>query len=940
MSEPSPAVDVPTLGRDDLAVELEQLHRKEHRSFNTLVLARMSPHLDALDVKTHKGLVTFHVETARSELELRAALPAALDEPPVVVLLDWDPGRLPADVAGRVATGRHQTIARARRLRAVFSNAQLSAEVEQCRPLADALLREPGLKAPVPPGGIVTLDEAWRAWLVARKAFGVPGEREVTLLLRFARAAPPDGLRGLLAARPELGAALDGWLRDAIGPVARRSFRLWLDGHGLTAAALAFVLDGARASLGAQDFLDGALSARLAELSPALADEAARDPKLLASWADLADLLAAQCENDAALLQRVLDAADAFLPARDALAQALAGSRYLRVALDRRKANLADALRRAAGSPDDASWRSAVAALEALGQHRSRAIDAGHAALYERALMATRLVGWLAARGRDEAFSATESDALVLSVRAEDFVRQGAFADSARRVARGSEAEPLGAAVQAVVARADAVRDADDAAFGERLVRWCELGRPADRVVPIEGALDRFAVRFLKEDPARKLLVLLLDGMSWDRAVELLESLEAARYAPLRWRASPHDAGLAPVVAALPTITDVSRAAFFAGHLLRPGDPLDTSRDPLRLENHKGLRALGLKAPLLLKRDLQTQAGDASPDALELVRRGDRLVALVINAIDDQLKAGAQTRVAHTLDTIRPLRDLLEQATLANRAVLLVADHGHIAAARMARVPRATDDVSGTRWRAHRAQDAAHAGEVVLTGPSVWRPPGVEKVALLARETETYGLASTAGEHGGATLAEVVAPAILVAHESLAERMRTVNERETVDGAMEVQPLARPAWWGLRPESAARAPAQGRRPARVEAAPVQPALPTMAAELRPEAPAAAAPVAAKESPWAAFFAKSKALQGSGQRVDPRFVAAVAALDAEGGVLSVERLGAEVGVMPSRVEGMVERMREVFNADGTQVVRFDAAARTVRLDVAALKEIFG
>lgn len=939
MSDPGAATDVPVLSRDDLVAELEQLHRKEHRSFNALVLARMSPLLAVVEARTHKGLVTFHVETARSELELRAAIPSTADEPPVLVLLDWDPGRLPADIAGRVATGRHQTITRARRLRSTFSNAQLSAEVEQCRPLADALLREPLLKHPVPPGGIVTLDEAWRAWLVARKVFGAEGEREVTLLLRFARTAPPDGLRALLSERSELGAALEGWLRDALGPVVRRSFRLWLDGHGLTAAALAFVLDGARASLGAQDFLDGALSARLAELSPALADEASREPKLLVAWADLVDLLAAQCEDDPALLQRILDGADGFLPAREAVAQGLARSHYLRAALDRRKASLAEALRRAAEVPDDDSWRAAIAALEALGQHRTRDTDAGHGALYERARMATRLVGWLAARAREGAFSATESDVVVLSVRAEDFVRQGAFADSARRVARGSAAEPLGAAIQQVVARADALRDADDAVFGEKLARWCELGRPADRVVPIEGALDRFAVRFLKEDPTRRLLVLLLDGMSWDRAVELLESLESSRYAPLRWRSSPHDTGVVPVLAALPTITDVSRAALFAGQLLRPGDSLDTSRDPLRLENHKGLRAIDVKAPLLLKRDLQTQAGDASADALELVRRKDRVVALVINAIDDQLKAGAQTRVAHTLDTIRPLRDLLEQATLANRAVLLVADHGHISAARMTRVARPNDEPSGTRWRSLSAQDAAAEGEITLTGPYAWRPPGAGKLALLTRETETFGLASTAGEHGGATLAEVVAPALLVAHESLAERMRTVNERESVDGAMEVRPLARPAWWSLRVEAPAVRVVTAARPTRKDPALVQPALPTMAAELRTE-PVVAVPPAPKVSPWGAFFAASKALKASGQRIDPRFVAVVEALDAEGGVLSVDRLGAEVGMMPSRVEGMVERMREVFNADGTQVIRFDAATHTVRLDVAALKEIFG
>ena len=58
------------------------------------------------------------------------------------------------------------TIARSRRLRAVFSHAQVAPEVEQCRVLVDVLLQDPQLRRGVPPGGLVTLDVAWRTWLV------------------------------------------------------------------------------------------------------------------------------------------------------------------------------------------------------------------------------------------------------------------------------------------------------------------------------------------------------------------------------------------------------------------------------------------------------------------------------------------------------------------------------------------------------------------------------------------------------------------------------------------------------------------------------------------------------------------------------------------------------------------------------------------------------
>jgi len=922
--------NVPTLTPDDLVAELELIHRKDHRSFNTLVFARMQPPLAEVTVRTLKGLLRFRVETARSELELRAALPDGPDDPPAVVLVDWEPGQLPVDLFGRVAAGRVNTIARARRLRAAFSHAQVATEVEQCRPLADAILNDPLFSRPVPPGGLVTLDLAWRAWLVARKVFGEENEREGTLLLRFTREPAPAGLAPFLAQHPELQRELEAWLRQTIGPVAPWALRLWLDGNGRVAGALAFVLDGARDSFGAHDFVDGTLAARLNELSKALADGARAEPRLLVAWADLANVLAAQCEDAPTRLLELLMVADGFLPVHDAIAAVLARSDYLPVALERRKLALADALQVAVASPGDEARRAVVAALEVLGRHKMREAVADQRELYERARMAARLLGWLAVRARDVAFSATESDVVVLTERAEDFVRQGAFADLARRVARGSAADPLGAAIEAIVAQADAQRDRDDEEFAQKLVRWNELGRVADRVVPVEVALDTFAARFLKEEPHRRLLVLVLDGMSWDRAVELLEALEPAQFAPLRWKVpgSEHG-GVPPVLAALPTITDVSRAALFAGQLLRPGEALDTTRDALRLQNHKTLRALDVKAPLLVKRDLRTPAGDLSADAIELVGRPDRLVALVI---DDQVAV------------IHPLRELLERATLANRAVLLLADHGRAHGARMDRTVRRRDGESGgMRWRAWHPGTAAEEGEVVLGGSYTWRPPGIERVALLARERDSYGIATGDGEQGGATLTEVVAPAILLAAESLADRVRTANSLDAVDPAMEVRPLVRPLWWSLRSDATTttpRAPAPPPRAApRKDPPRTQPALPTLAAELRPD-PVATPQAPPKASPWTTFFMESKALKQLGRRLDPRFVATIDALDAAGGTLSVEHLASNVGILSSRIEGLVASMSEVLNADGTSVIHYDAATRLVRLDLAALKEIFG
>jgi hypothetical protein len=935
-------VEVPTLSPDTLSAELQHIHRKRHRVQHTLLLARMQPFLDALSVRLDDTPVTFHVAQARCELELRAALPDRLDAPPTVVLLDWDPGRLPADLLGRVATGAVQTIARARRIRGAFSGAPVTTELLEARELVDAIVNEPGFRRPVPPGGLVTLDLAWRSWLVARKVFPQENEREMTFVAHVATSPPPP-LRALLEARPALRQRLDAWLAQELGPVAPWALTLWLEGRGVLAAALAFVFEAARASLGQQDYLDGVLSTQLAALCAPLAKAAQAHPRLLHQWADLAGLLAVQLGPE---LVPVLNAADKVLPEHEALAEALAQSDALRVALVRRKADLAACLEEAVAAPTPAHRRAALSAMAALQKHRLCEHDPAQKALCERARMAVRLLGWLEDRAQDVPFGAVDSDHGVMAERAEDYVRQGAFVDWARRVARGSTSDRLGQAIGRVVEAADAQRDRDDAQFAHSLVRWNELGRTSERVVPIESALERFAAGFLRGHDARRLLVLVLDGLSWDGAVELLESLEGSSFAPLRWRMPGHESVfVAPMVAALPTITEVSRAALFAGRLLGPGDALDSGRDPQRFAQHRALQAFGARPTLMLKGALQTLAGDASKEALDLIARDDRVVAVVVNAVDDSLKAGRQTRAEFSLEAIKPLRDLLERAALARRAVLLVADHGHVSGARMTRLPSAASETpGGTRWRAAVQDGAADAGEVSTTGPYVWRPPGFARLRMLCQETVAYGLGVHAGEHGGVTLAEAVAPAVLVGAASLADRVRAASDTEApADFDLEVRALPRPAWWRVDDvaslEPVARPAPAAPRPRKE--VPAQIPLAGLDVPLRPAPPPRKSAVTAEAttSPWEGFFARSKVLKEMGRKMDPRFVAAIDALASEGGTLSIDRLARSLEMIAPRIEGLVASMSELLNADGTRVIHYDAVKRVVCLDEAALREIF-
>ena len=93
----------------------------------------------------------------------------------------------------------------------------------------------------------------------------------------------------------------------------------------------------------------------------------------------------------------------------------------------------------------------------------------------------------------------------------------------------------------------------------------------------------------------------------------------------------------------------------------------------------------------------------------------NRIVAVVVNAIDEQLKAACRLRSTTAERRSLPLEALLSAADGAERAVLLVADHGHVAGDAMRVVPGrpAPGRNGGARWRALSDGEQPHADEVI-----------------------------------------------------------------------------------------------------------------------------------------------------------------------------------------------------------------------------------
>jgi hypothetical protein len=918
-------LDVPRLEPRDLEEELKPF-----------LEAKRARHLFAVYGTGDEQVLRFatgrdmQVVPVRSELELRSRLPPLHeDDPRMVFLVPWTVD-VPLDIQGRFARdGRVIRIGREARLKRLFGVGEVDVEALRS-PLTDWLLRPSGSGSYSVREGRLTHDLMWAAWLRQERAVDTEGGLALDALLAWAAVdarakAFTDGAGAVPRLRDELLAVLE----RSLGPAGPLAWAAWEQGRGRTLLELAVLFEALA------DSTDAAVrmwtKTRL-RTDLGVTDEAvlADVPRALGRAAGTA-LRYLERRRDAATARDVVKAAEDRVDDAEIRA-ALAPSTRLPAALDARLGALGEALAVAAQTPTGVELSRVESLVRAVEGH-SLAREGDGARHLERGWMAVRLLAWLVARPDAEpSRGATPFDAVEELGRW--YAEEGGYVDWARRSARGSAPTAFGRGVQAVVEAADSARTDLDRRFARALAEWHAAGQPAHHVVPIDKAMDRVAARFLDEAEDRRLLVLLLDGMAWAQAVELLDSLSDRAWGPLAWQTTKKGRigdGMYPVMlAAVPSMTEFSRAAFFAGKLIPQGTTEETRKDRDRFRENKVVRKYfaATDAPtLLLSSDSQTGGGAASEAALRLVGdKGQRVVALVLNAIDDSLKGNAATRHPWRVENIASLGDLLDKARDAGRAVLLTSDHGHVPADRL--LSKGTLPSGGARWRPlTSATDPVQEFEVAFKADSVWMPKGAWGVALMADDTGRWGGSSHAGEHGGATLAEVIAPCVLVGAEGL--------EGPVPDDALRVRDPFVPSWWHLSVSAPSVAVAD-----EAPAAPAPPKQLTFAVVAPPKPQPTPPPRHPSEAPTSAF-ARSKVLEARAPDAALRkqVTQAVDFLLARNGVATAAVFATELDVRLRRVGGFVATLQEVLNVDGYEVLRFDATGQQVALEIGKLRLLF-
>ncbi|MEU3030856.1 BREX-2 system phosphatase PglZ [Streptomyces incarnatus] len=843
---------------------------------------------------------------------------AAASSDVLVVTTGVDDEQLGWDVRGRAVRRKTLTVENAEVVLQRFGATGLDPRMYRERWLLEALVEAEPAEAGWPRvGGVLTRDAALRALtaerLGLRAVHGSPGQDgQVTLdadtLLAWSRT--PAGPRRFAELGATERAELKKWLAEVAGPAVPVLLSLAEAGLGHDALPLG-LLGAALRDPAAQPDTVLALGGLFGQVMPRRSELAVFTDAVegtLTRW--IAD---ARTSHDARLrVVAVLERADE-LAEKAGLTPGLTASRFLPSSFTAQlRRTVADARR---------SPAAGEAALADLLGHALAGLRPDHVQAAETAV---RVARWLS--GPEPAVTGVAA-----AVRAH--VCDWGWVDRALTVLWAGDPDgdlETGRDLRALYEQARERRQRLDQEFASRLAAWAAhaTAQHPDGCLVVENVLDT-VVRPLAGQAAPLLLV--LDGMSSAVAAQLGEEAERDGWREIVPRPEP---GQSPArlaaVSMLPSVTRVSRASLLAGEATDGGQSAETSGFTAFWKRRRKAAALFHKAAI------GGEAGHALSHELMTALASDAVVGVVLNTIDEALDNGRHGRgTTWSLADVTHLRELLAAARSYGRPVVLVADHGHVLerGSRSDGPTMAADGAESARWR---TGDAAGDGEIAVHGPRVREGGGA--VILPWREDIRY-TGRRAGYHGGASLAEVTVPVLV---------LLPAGEETPKDWVPLPRELSTPDWWRTHVNRDARQPTVVPADQPVVPSPTRPTAPSESApatEARPSARTEAAPPVAQSLGTLVVSSEVYAAQKEYVRKAPEAKVVAAVIDAlvsAGGTMSPAALATAIsatGRVRRNIEGFVTTVQRLLNVEGYPVLGFIDGGHAVKLDVPLLRGQF-
>jgi hypothetical protein len=886
---------------------------------------------------------------------------------PCAVLTDLPQDELGAGVLSRVFRRRLIDMEPWGLIAECFGAQQLDPRLEALGWAGRALIEA------MPPGGwprlagtVLSRDSALRHLAAVRLGLAdidvAPEDIDAAVLLRWS--ALPQAAHQFQALTASERSGLFNWLVEQFGAAVQVLRALLDSGHCSDALPIGLVCESLWAaddpkSLRAQGRVEQYLGGT--HLEPAVVRSFAATATRTVS-----DLLRPGAGQDGErMAHRILDRAEE-LTVGFAAAGVARLSQTMRSGFDYRLGVVADALIAALVTPpnaDPASTSDTARDTLAVAARASADLEAHHLAVayrhrVERVRMALRLVGWLSRPGPPPGGFAEWIDRQMAELSWVDLALAHVWTGEDAHVG-------LCRAYRMIYDRVRNLRHGLDRAFAEVLAAWTAHSGQPGGLLTVETVLPRVVAPVVRGGD-RPVLIIVVDGMSTAIAADLVGEMtdrDWTEYDPLGGRTANRIPGRRRgAVAALPTVTTVSRASLLAATLTSGGQAAECAAFE-RLAAWQGR-----PARLFHQQTVHGEAGEVlGEDLVRALSDPDIVVGVVLNTVDDALDHGRESadanwRVSH----VGPLRALLEHARYQGRAVILTSDHGHVldreSSLRHIAAPVAA------RYRT----DAAPAGdgEIEVGGPRV---VGEDRIVALWDAGLRY-LPRRAGYHGGVALAEVTVPVVALLPFGAAPP----------EGWAPVA-CPEPSWWAVaacsghpaevhddraapdaRADSAAiTAPPpsrtrRNRRPASDPAAVALFDLPATAPSTKGDGSSDQSG-AAPGMPVPSSGQACAGTVGAGSLVDrvlatEMFIAqhaltarriplgkvrgALTALIEANGVLPAVVMAQRAGEQAGRAVGFVTTLQRILNVDNFPVLSLADSGRTVRLDQVLLQEQFG
>ncbi len=847
------------------------------------------------------------VVRADTVFQVRQALTSAeRSKGRIILLTKLQQGDLGNDVVARLARSRLFAVDHWASLCALFKAKELDRSI--CDPaLAQALMEyAPADGYPPVSAGMLDAGTVWRA--VSRHVFEM-GESEPDLISLLLWASSKSGPSRYLGVAEELRASLRQRLVNSLGDAADAVLRFMDSGAGADALALAVVCQVIFGS-GDEKTLDAA-AARMEQYHrhKPISQGVGRALGRIATDA-LADL---DRKEDPRIAGKHLDRADELLRQFRCDDHAYR-NRLTLLGYEQRLARFGAQIEAVLDAPGGPTTETCERLQKEVATHRIAKLGRRPEQV-SRTEMALRLVRWLA----QPIPPATSFAEMVNAYR-----KELAFVDWAREsICRGEDVAGLSKAYQRLDQVVLARRQEFNHAFARSLADWTSVGSTVKDICGVEDVLSQVVAKVAEAD--NRVLLIVLDGMSWAVCHELLEDIRRDHW----FEATPDESSSppVPVIAAVPSVTSYSRTSLLSGKLEKG----DASVEKRNFEAHPSLKQCCDKRhpPVLFhKKEVSEGARGAVGDDISraILSPNNRVVGVVINAIDDFLSKGDQMPMLWTISRISHLGTLLKLARDTGRVVILASDHGHVWHHPDA---KSFSSDEGSRWRAQKGE--LRDGEMLLTGSRVRDDKGRQAVIAPWVETIYYGRQQN-GYHGGASPQEMICPLVLL------------RDTSSAYFGIHTCEYPKPEWWSSAPTVTAA----------VEEPSVRVTVPKGQTSLfdhmkdEAELPEPPVPTPAQPAPpkgWIERLLASEAYKNQKNLIrrhapeDDVVRRCLEALDASGGMMTPTAFSKAADVPAARLDGLIARIQRLLNVDGYEILTLSRGENRIELNVVKLKRQF-